>query len=94
MDNRPADAHGAIRSSGAGERPPAAMERIGAKFDRIQRKHMLLPDGTRRDTGLVRDHWRRVPDGEAATGQAAALSPWRIPTPTPQAPWLLKVRSM
>jgi RimJ/RimL family protein N-acetyltransferase len=41
----------------------AAMERIGAQFEGIHRKHMLQPDGTRRDTAwfsIVDDEWPAV----------------------------------
>jgi RimJ/RimL family protein N-acetyltransferase len=42
-----------------------AIERIGAKFEGIHRKHMLHNDGSRRDTAwysIVDDEWARVKD--------------------------------
>jgi RimJ/RimL family protein N-acetyltransferase len=41
----------------------AAIERIGARFEGIHRKHMLQPDGSRRDTAwysVVDDEWPAV----------------------------------
>jgi len=41
----------------------AAIERIGATFEGIHRKHMLQPDGSRRDTAwysIVDDEWPAV----------------------------------
>jgi RimJ/RimL family protein N-acetyltransferase len=40
-----------------------AIERLGAKFEGIHRKHMLQPDGTRRDTAwysITDDEWPTV----------------------------------
>jgi RimJ/RimL family protein N-acetyltransferase len=43
-----------------------AVERLGAKFEGIHRKHIILPDGRERDTAwfsVLRDEWPAVRDG-------------------------------
>lgn len=44
-------------------RSRAAMEKMGATFEGVHRKHMVRPDGTRRDTAwysVLADEWPRV----------------------------------
>jgi RimJ/RimL family protein N-acetyltransferase len=52
-----------LKTHAKNARSRAAMERIGAQFEGIHRKHMLQPDGTRRDTAwysIVDDEWPAV----------------------------------
>jgi RimJ/RimL family protein N-acetyltransferase len=52
-----------LKTHARNARSRAAMERIGAKFEGIHRKHMLQPDGSRRDTAwysILDDEWPEV----------------------------------
>ena len=49
-----------LKTHSLNEKSRVAMERLGAKFEGIHRKHMLMPDGSRRDTAwysIVDDEW-------------------------------------
>lgn len=52
-----------LKTHAANEKSRRAIERIGAKFEGIHRKHMLHHDGSRRDTAwysIVDDEWGEV----------------------------------
>jgi RimJ/RimL family protein N-acetyltransferase len=52
-----------LKTHAQNEKSRAAIERLGAQFEGIHRKHMLQPDGTRRDTAwysIVDDEWPDV----------------------------------
>ena len=52
-----------LKTHSLNEKSRAAIERIGARFEGIHRKHMLMPDGTRRDTAwysILDDEWPAV----------------------------------
>jgi RimJ/RimL family protein N-acetyltransferase len=52
-----------LKTHAENEKSRAAIERLGAQFEGIHRKHMLQPDGTRRDTAwysIVDDEWPAV----------------------------------
>jgi RimJ/RimL family protein N-acetyltransferase len=52
-----------LKTHARNERSRRAIERIGAQFEGIHRKHMLQPDGSRRDTAwysFVDDDWPRA----------------------------------
>jgi RimJ/RimL family protein N-acetyltransferase len=54
-----------LKTHSGNERSRRAMERIGAKFEGIHRKHMLHHDGSRRDTAwyaILDDEWPDVKD--------------------------------
>ena len=49
-----------LKTHALNEKSRTAMERLGARFEGIHRKHMLMPDGTRRDTAwyaILDDEW-------------------------------------
>lgn len=52
-----------LKTHALNEKSRKAIERLGAKFEGIHRKHMLQPDGTRRDTAwysILDDEWPGV----------------------------------
>jgi RimJ/RimL family protein N-acetyltransferase len=52
-----------LKTHARNDKSRAAIERIGAQFEGIHRKHMLQPDGTRRDSAwysIVDDEWPEV----------------------------------
>jgi RimJ/RimL family protein N-acetyltransferase len=52
-----------IRTHSRNEQSRAAIERLGAKFDGILRRHMIMPDGHFRDTAvysILPDEWPEV----------------------------------
>ncbi|MFI5311345.1 MAG: GNAT family N-acetyltransferase [Gemmatimonadales bacterium] len=52
-----------LKTHAMNEKSRAAIARLGAKFEGVHRKHMLQPDGTRRDTAwysIVDDEWPAV----------------------------------
>jgi RimJ/RimL family protein N-acetyltransferase len=52
-----------LKTHALNEKSRKAIERLGAKFEGIHRKHMLQPDGTRRDTAwysILDDEWPAV----------------------------------
>ena len=52
-----------FKTDARNERTSAALLKIGARFEGIARKHMMLPTGPAR-FGLVRDHRGRLARGE------------------------------
>ena len=52
-----------LKAHSRNEKPRRAIERIGAQFEGIHRKHMLQPDGSRRDSAwysIIDDDWPAV----------------------------------
>lgn len=52
-----------LKANAKNEQSRRAMERIGAKYEGVLRRHIILPDGTVRDTvyySFVRDEWAGV----------------------------------
>lgn len=65
-----------LKTDGRNEKSKTAIQRIGAKYEGILRKHMLLPDGHIRDTAffsVIAEEWPEVKRAlEAKVGSACA----------------------
>jgi RimJ/RimL family protein N-acetyltransferase len=59
-----------LKANAKNEQSRRAMERIGAKYEGVLRRHITLPNGTVRDTvyySIIHDEWEKVKSGlEAA----------------------------